>query len=167
MSESLRKKSLDSRVLDGKELCRSIAVPRAAGVHKCTGIGHGDGNLGLSLHELHGEALRCVPRDVAMCQPRSWVIFLKGNSEVPVGWERCNVTARRVGEVPVGVGSVEDGGLLADDPEIVSVQMDWMSDSEAGVVLNDPNSPDISGGCNAERVDVVIRGPDGFVVEDF
>lgn len=47
-------------------LSRCISIPIAARLLKDRSICHRDRNLALGFHELHGQALGCVPRDMAM-----------------------------------------------------------------------------------------------------
>lgn len=117
-----------------------------------------------------------------MQEPGSWIVLLECNGEETITWERCNVTAGWVDEIPLNGIDIEDGSLLSDDPEVVSVQMDRVSDSvsllawrilvkpspvnlpNTGVVLNNVHCP--FGVGNRERDNVVIRRPDGIIVED-
>jgi hypothetical protein len=80
-------------------LSRRIRIPSLANILKNLGIRHADRNIALTLHELHSETLRCVPRDVAMQEPRARVVFLEGDGEVAVCGEGGDVAARWVDEV--------------------------------------------------------------------
>lgn len=67
-----------------------------------------------------------MPSDVAVDQPSSRVILLKGNGKVAAAWERCNVSTRRVNKVELAGVNVEYAGSLTHNPKIVAVEMDRM-----------------------------------------
>lgn len=66
---------------------------------------------------------------MAVQQPRARIVFRECDGEVAVGWERSNIAARRVNEVDVRVGEGEGARCLADDPEIMAVEMDGVEEA--------------------------------------
>jgi hypothetical protein len=50
----------------------------------------------LPLHDLHGQALACMPRDVAMHEPRSWIVSLEGEHHIPRARKKNDVATRRI-----------------------------------------------------------------------
>lgn len=72
-----------------------------------------------------------------MDEPCTRVVKLEGDGEVAVTRESSDVTTRRVNHVQGGGVAVPHSSILAEDEEVVAVQVDGVPDTEAGVVLND------------------------------
>lgn len=127
-----------------------------------------DGVEALVLHKLHGQTLRCVPSDVAVDEPCTGVVQLEGDGEVAVTREGSDVTTRRVDHVQGGDVAGPHAGVLAEDEEVVAVQVDGVVDAEAGVVLNDEDDElgrgDIGRALHDD--DVVVGREVGLVVHD-
>lgn len=104
-----------------------------------------DGEEALVLDELHSQTLRCVPSDVAVDEPCTGVVKLEGDGEVAVARESSDVTARRVDQVEFGGVAGPHAGVLAEDEEVVAVQVDGVEDTKAGVILNDKDD-ELGGG---------------------
>jgi len=115
---------------------------------------------------------------------------------------KLTITARWIVKVPADGINIESSSLLRNNPEIVSVQVDWMGNSaqlvrllleregdvgylpESGIIFDHPNCPHITGrgrlgSCQfkihhqsgwdiyIESLDIIVRGPDGLIIEDF
>jgi len=63
---------------------------------------------------------------MTMQEPRTGIIFLECDCEVAVCGQCRNVASRGVDEVESASRDVEDAGGLANDPEIMAVEMDWV-----------------------------------------
>lgn len=94
-----------------------------------------------------------------MEQPRSRIVLLKGHGEVAVCWQGSDVATRRVDEVQGGGGDIEHASVLTDDPEIVTVKMDWVGEANAAGILDDVDGPFVGWGgllCYCQLL--VLRG---------
>ena len=80
-----------------------------------------------------------------MQKPRAGIVFLECDGEVAVCREGCDVSTRRVGEVQGAGIEVENPGGLADDPEIVAVEMDWVVEADSAAVLDHVDCPLVTG----------------------
>lgn len=68
--------------------------------------------------------------NVAMHEPDARVVSLKGDNQMPGSWEHRNITTHGVGPVYRRARLVESAGALGENVEIMSVQMDRMSDTQ-------------------------------------
>lgn len=107
-----------------------------------------------------------MPSDVAVDEPCTGVVKLEGDGKVAVAGEGSNVTARRVDHVQGGGVAVPHASILAEDEEVVAVQVDGVPDTEAGVVLNDKDDELGSGdiGSAVDNDDVVVGREVGLAV---
>ena len=100
-------------------------------------------NLIDALDKLKSETLRCMPSNVAVHEPCTWVIGLERDDEVSRRWKHGSVSTRRI------VGSQSDSGrivgsrALSNDEEIVTVEMNWVRNCLCG--LDDEVNPFICG----------------------
>lgn len=101
-----------------------------------------------------------------MDEPCTGVVKLEGDGEVAVTRESGNVTAGRVDHVQGGGVAVPHASILAEDEEVVTVQVDGVVDTEAGVVLNDKDDELGSGdtGGALHNDDVVVGREVGLAV---
>lgn len=97
-----------------------------------------------ALEELHTQASGDVEGDVAMHEPRAWVVGLEGEDEVAGGGEGGGVAADGV----VGLKARDIAGplgacLLVEDVEIMAVEMDGVREWGRGdvVLLDHPVLP--------------------------
>lgn len=154
---SCEKGRLQARVVLWVEACRVVVLPALAGGLKLLEL-HRVGDLVLALEELHAETHADMPGDVAMHEPRAWVVRLEGDHHPAAGRKHGDISADRVVEVEVGVSSgcirsgavgdwrvaVEEGAVTnAEEEEVVTVKVDRMG--EEVVVLNDPPGPFVLG----------------------
>jgi hypothetical protein len=134
-------------------------IPGCAQLLRLRCVRHTDCNSILAFDKLHRKALRSVPRDMAMHQPGTRVIFGKGNRKVAVSGQRGHVTARRVDDIKFGGGEIEHPCVLSDHPEVMAVQMNRVVETvqlesvddntlrrrgdipDSTHILNDINSP--------------------------
>lgn len=78
-----------------------------------------------------------MPGDVAVADPGARVVDGEGDGQVAVARQRGRVAARRVLEVPRGLGPVEGAAFLGEHPEVVAVEVDGVVDAESRFVLDD------------------------------
>jgi len=118
-----------------------VVIPLPAPLVKLILVANGAGNLVLALEELHAEALTGVPCDMAMHDPGAWVISREGDEEIATRGKSCSVAASGIVEGEAVGGAVPDAGALADDVEVVAVQMDGMRQGNEGARLDPPEIP--------------------------
>ena len=82
-----------------------------------------------------------------------WVIGRKGEGQEPASGQGSDVAPGRVAEVEFCAGG-EGSGALGYDPEVVAVEVDWVGQSYAGFVLDDPVCPL----CRLRLADCAYRG---------
>lgn len=70
-----------------------------------------------------------MPSDVAVNKPRAGVIELECESKVAVRWQHCCIPTNRVLCLEGSRASIPRVTLLSQDPEVVAVEMDWVSET--------------------------------------
>ena len=75
-----------------------------------------------------------MPRDVAVHEPRARVAHLEGDDQVPVQRQHGHVAAGRIVQVGAERVRVEGVVRLAEDDEVVAVQVDGMGGGGGGEV---------------------------------
>lgn len=143
--------------LDSAQL--SIGLPCGTGAVEGIVV-HESWDLGHTLDQLEGKSLRCVPTDVAVHQPSSWVVGLESNDQVTGSWKHGDITSWRVGGGESSGGRVSSG-ILCEDIEVVTVEMDWMWDGLGS--LDDEVDPFIG---SVELNDVGVGGVAGVSLVD-
>jgi hypothetical protein len=81
----------------------------------CVNGSHSDKERGKSLH-------RCMPSDMAMHQPDTWIVSLESKDNVTGGWKERSISSRRVGQVQYD-GAIITSETLSQDVEIVTCYM--------------------------------------------
>lgn len=127
-----------------------------------------------------------MPRNMTMQEPGARVIFLEGNRKVAVRRKVGNVATRRVDQIQDAGIEVEDTSCLADDPEVVAMEMNRVVETDSAAVLDHIDCPLVSrigllsevsvssftaqikvdSPAYIDRNDVVISWPNGLVVEN-
>lgn len=79
-------------------------------------------DIGGALHECHKQALRQMPRDVAVERPRAGVVGVELEDHMPEGREVVRVAALRVGGV-VDRHAVPFAEAVVEDVHVVAVEM--------------------------------------------
>ena len=130
-----KRKQLNARIgLIKRIVSRVIRIPRAARGLDIVEI-HTARDRGQLLQELDAEALRHVPRDVAVEEPRAGVVGRVRDDQPAPGGEHRGVTARRVAplerwavrgrvvgtEAVPGRDGIRQGRRCAQDQEVVSL----------------------------------------------
>lgn len=82
-----------------------------------------------------------MPCNVAVHEPGPGVVFLERDHQIAVSRQRSDVTTGRIHKVQLNSRWVVNSGLLGEDPEIVAVKMDRVSEPDASQVLDDINGP--------------------------
>jgi hypothetical protein len=84
---------------------------------------------------------------MAMHEPGSWIVFLERDSQVAIGWERCYVTSRRVDKVEGSGSEREYSCCLADNVEVMAVEMNRVINANTAQALDNISSPFV--GCGS------------------
>ena len=82
-----------------------------------------------------------MPRNMAMQEPGAGIVFLEGDGEVAVPRESGDVTTGRVDQVQGAGFEVEDSGGLADDPEVVAMEMDGVVEADSALIFDYVDGP--------------------------
>jgi hypothetical protein len=82
-----------------------------------------------------------MPRNMTMQEPRAGIIFFKGDGEVAIPREGGDVTTGRIDQVQGAGFEVEDAGGLADDPEVVAMEMDGVVEADSALILDYVDGP--------------------------
>ena len=122
-------KRLDTRVIGVDAVGRGILLPALASVVELARVGDSVLDTLKVLDDLERKAHGCMPANVAMHEPDTWVVGLESEDQVAasavdwVEWHERNVTARWV--VGVEDNRAVVGSLaLSQDEEVVTVKMD-------------------------------------------
>jgi len=92
-----------------------IPVPLIAAALQPARVANHALDLALALDELQAEAFRRVERNMAVHDPRAWVIRGEGQQHVAVAGQRRCVATGRVVEVETGGAAIPDASAPADD----------------------------------------------------
>jgi hypothetical protein len=122
-----------------------IHIPSSTNIHKSIRIRHTNRNIRLALHKLHRQTLTSMPRDMTMQQPGAGIVFLEGDGQIAICRESSDVATRWVDEVKGAGVEVEDPGGLANYPEVVAVEMDWVVETDSATVLDHVDRPLVTG----------------------
>ena len=99
-----------------------------------------------------------MPDDVAVHEPRAWVVGLEADDGVALAGQHGGVATSRIGKVERGdKGGVEDADALAEEGEVVAVQMHGMRGEE--LVLDNEVVPAIG----LAQGDDILGGGEGAV----
>ena len=90
---------LDSRIILLVQLGWDVGIPGSTRVFEIGECGIGVEDFRLGLDELESEALRGVPGDMAVHEPRAGVVDAESDGEVAVSGEGGNIATRGVAEV--------------------------------------------------------------------
>ena len=100
----------------------------------------GGGDVSRALKELHRQTALDVPRDVAVHEPGAWVVGHEADNGVALRGQHGGVTTRWAVKVERADQAGREGtGTLAEDGEVMAVQMHWVRDEE--LVLDDEVDP--------------------------
>ena len=135
---SISASHLQPRVIHLIRCCGVIAIPSRALVLPVLIKGQ-RGNLVSLLQELCAETQPNVPCDMAMHQPRTWIVSDESQHQVPSGRQHSHVAAWRV-IVVERLRIVEDTRPGAKHVEVVAVQVDGVGEGwcDGGYGLDDP-----------------------------
>lgn len=150
---------LNTGVILNNVVSRDVGVPVGASAVDAVNVLEGS-DLRLALNDLHSETLISVPRDVAVDEPCTWVIGDETNGGPTVAGKHDNVTTGGVGGGEGG-GVVVGAGASAQDPEVVTVEVDGVGLGKVG--LDDHGDPLVGSG---QRPDVLGVSPGGVALSD-
>lgn len=136
---------LDARVILTIKLGRRReCVPSIASVCEQRPFGCIDRHirdLALALDKFERQTLRGMPGDVAVHEPRAWVVQLEGDGQVAIAREGRDIATSWVhGREGAHTGSI-GACLLSHDPKIMSMQMDRVREAKSSRVLDHEQSP--------------------------